>query len=105
MTTSPRPLGATLPPVFPIGLGLMGKSEFYGATDDAQSLATLARALELGVTLFDTANTYGLGHNETLLGRFIDEGGADRRARTQEARSRVHAQIRPVEPEARFLGW
>ena len=81
MTTSPRPLGATLPPVFPIGLGLMGMSEFYGATDDAQSLATLARALELGVTLFDTADTYGLGHNESLLGRFIAEGGADRRAR------------------------
>ena len=76
-----RPLGTALPPIFPIGLGLMGMSEFYGATDDAQSLATLARALELGVTLFDTADTYGLGHNESLLGRFIAEGGADRRAR------------------------
>ena len=79
--TSRRPLGTTLPPVFPIGLGLMGMSEFYGATDDAQSLVTLARALELGVTLFDTADTYGLGHNESLLGRFIAEGGAARRAR------------------------
>ena len=79
--TALRPLGTDLPPVFPIGLGLMGMSEFYGATDDAQSLATLARALELGVTLFDTADTYGLGHNESLLGRFIAEGGAERRAR------------------------
>ncbi|MDR1967381.1 MAG: aldo/keto reductase [Burkholderiaceae bacterium] len=81
MTTFPRPLGAALPPVFPLGLGCMGMSEFYGASDDAQSLATLIRALELGVTLFDTADTYGLGANEELLGRFIAAGGAGRRAR------------------------
>ncbi|QTD45654.1 aldo/keto reductase [Ottowia testudinis] len=76
-----RALGTALPPVFPVGLGLMGMSEFYGASDDAQSLATLARALDLGVTLLDTADTYGLGHNESLLGRFIAQGGAQRRAR------------------------
>ena len=63
-----------------LGLGCMGMSEFYGATDDVQSLATLARALELGVTFLDTADTYGLGHNESLLGRFLKEGGAARRA-------------------------
>jgi aryl-alcohol dehydrogenase-like predicted oxidoreductase len=57
----------------------MGMSEFYGESDDASSLRTLARALELGMTLFDTADTYGLGHNETLLGRFIAEGGTARR--------------------------
>jgi aryl-alcohol dehydrogenase-like predicted oxidoreductase len=62
-----------------LGLGCMGMSEFYGPSDDAESLRTLARALELGVSLFDTADTYGLGHNETLLGRFLDEGGAARR--------------------------
>lgn len=81
MSASPRRLGATLPPVFPIGLGCMGMSEFYGPSDDAQSLATLARALELGVMLYDTADTYGLGANEALLGRFMAEGGAARRAR------------------------
>ncbi|MCA0325627.1 MAG: aldo/keto reductase [Proteobacteria bacterium] len=80
MTPTPRALGAQLPPVFPIGLGCMGMSEFYGPSDDAESLATLAHALERGVALFDTADTYGLGANEALLGRFIAEGGAKRRA-------------------------
>lgn len=54
-----------------IGLGCMGMSEFYGERDDAQSLRTLARAYELGVTQYDTANIYGRGHNETLLASFI----------------------------------
>ncbi|MFS2010099.1 aldo/keto reductase [Azospirillum sp. CT11-132] len=54
-----------------IGLGCMGMSEFYGPTDDAQSLATLERALELGVTHYDTADMYGSGHNESLLARFL----------------------------------
>lgn len=54
-----------------IGLGCMGMSEFYGPTDDAQSLATLERALELGVTHYDTADMYGSGHNERLLARFL----------------------------------
>jgi aryl-alcohol dehydrogenase-like predicted oxidoreductase len=56
-----------------IGLGCMGMSEFYGARDDAVSLQVLARALERGVTLFDTADMYGSGHNEELLGRFLRE--------------------------------
>ena len=54
-----------------LGLGCMGMSEFYGATDDTQSLATLEAAFELGVTLYDTADMYGSGHNEQLLGRFL----------------------------------
>ncbi|MBA5640130.1 aldo/keto reductase [Duganella sp. LX20W] len=54
-----------------LGLGCMGMSEFYGATDDAQSLATLEAAWEAGVTLYDTADAYGFGHNEQLLGRFL----------------------------------
>lgn len=54
-----------------LGLGCMGMSEFYGATDAAQSLATLEAAFAAGVTLFDTADTYGFGHNEQLLGRFL----------------------------------
>ncbi|AKN74821.1 aldo/keto reductase [Streptomyces sp. PBH53] len=53
------------------GLGCMGMSHGYGATDDAQSIATLHRALDLGVTLLDTSDFYGFGHNEELIGRAI----------------------------------
>ncbi|MEU2560644.1 aldo/keto reductase [Streptomyces longispororuber] len=60
------------------GLGCMGMSHAYGSSDDAQSIATIHRALDLGVTLFDTADFYGGGHNEELLGRALS--GA-RRAR------------------------
>src|SRR5512145_1079803 len=56
---------------FPIGLGAMGMSEFYGETDEKQSIQTLHKALELGVNLFDTADMYGSGHNEELLGRAL----------------------------------
>jgi len=66
-----RDLGASRLTVSALGLGCMGMSEFYGPTDDAQSLATLERALELGVTFLDTADMYGSGHNEELLGRFL----------------------------------
>ena len=59
------------------GLGCMGMSEFYGAGDDAESTATIHRALELGVTLLDTADMYGPHVNEQLVGRAI----ADRRDR------------------------
>lgn len=74
-----RKLGQVGPVTSAIGLGCMGMSEFYGESDDGDSLRTLARALELGVSLFDTADTYGFGRNEALLGRFIAEGGAARR--------------------------
>jgi aryl-alcohol dehydrogenase-like predicted oxidoreductase len=54
-----------------IGLGCMGMSEFYGPTDDAESTATIQRALDLGVTMLDTADMYGVGRNEELVGRAI----------------------------------
>jgi aryl-alcohol dehydrogenase-like predicted oxidoreductase len=54
-----------------LGLGCMGMSGGYGPAQDAESLRTLERALELGITLFDTADSYGVGHNETLLGPFV----------------------------------
>ena len=66
-----RPLGRTGTTVSAIGLGCMGMSEFYGPGDDQQSLETLAMALEQGIDMVDTADMYGLGHNEELLGRFL----------------------------------
>lgn len=53
------------------GLGCMGMSEFYGATDDAESLRTLARAVELGITFWDTADVYGPHTNEILVGKAL----------------------------------
>lgn len=74
-----RRLGASGPLTSTLGLGCMGMSEFYGETNDADSLRTLEKALALGITHFDSADTYGLGHNESLLGRFIAQGGSARR--------------------------
>ena len=64
-------LGARGPIVGVQGLGCMGMSEFYGASDDAESLATLEHALDRGVTLIDTADMYGLGKNEELIGPVV----------------------------------
>ncbi|MEU1669479.1 aldo/keto reductase [Streptomyces sparsogenes] len=70
MTTVPtRHLGELA--VSAQGLGCMGMSHGYGAADDAQSIETLRRALDLGVTLLDTSDFYGAGHNEELIGRAI----------------------------------
>ena len=56
-----------------VGLGSMGMSEFYGESDESESLATIARALEIGVNFLDTADMYGKGANERLVGRAIAE--------------------------------
>jgi aryl-alcohol dehydrogenase-like predicted oxidoreductase len=72
-------LGSTGPEVFPLGLGCMGMSGMYGATDDAESVRTIQAAIDRGVTLIDTGDFYGMGHNELLVGRAI----AGRRERVQ----------------------
>jgi aryl-alcohol dehydrogenase-like predicted oxidoreductase len=77
VTTSPSPpaptrsLGRTGLTVSPLGLGCMGMSDFYGARDDDESVATIRRALDLGVTFLDTSDMYGPFTNEQLVGRAI----------------------------------
>ena len=66
-----RLLGKGGPKVSALGLGCMGMSEFYGAGDDAESTRTIHRALELGMTFLDTADMYGAGRNEELVGKAI----------------------------------
>ncbi|MER5737429.1 aldo/keto reductase [Streptomyces sp. NPDC002262] len=66
-----RPLGTTGPAVSALGLGCMGMSALYGEADRAESLATIHAALEAGVTLLDTGDFYGMGHNELLIGEAL----------------------------------
>lgn len=56
-----------------LGLGCMGMSEFYGTPDEPEAIATIQRALDLGVTFLDTADMYGVGHNEELVGEAMSD--------------------------------
>src|SRR6185295_18835514 len=62
-----RRLGSNGPLVSDIGLGCMGMSDFYGPADDTESIATIHAALDAGLTLLDTGDYYGMGHNELLI--------------------------------------
>ena len=76
--TAMRKLGRVGPDVFPLGLGCMGMSDFYGAHDDAESIRTIHHAIERGVNLLDTADIYGPHTNEQLLGRALAGGRRDK---------------------------
>src|SRR5262245_24604608 len=72
MTThKARQLGSHGPRVFPLGLGCMGMSDFYGPANESESVATIHAALDAGITLLDTGDYYAAGHNELLIGRAL----------------------------------
>jgi aryl-alcohol dehydrogenase-like predicted oxidoreductase len=73
-----RPLGVTGPAVSALGLGCMGMSGVYGPTDRQESIATIHAALDAGITLFDTGDFYGMGHNEMLIGEALRGVSRDR---------------------------
>ena len=68
-----RELGRSGLSVSALGLGCMGMSDFYGAGDEGESIATIHRAIELSVSFLDTADIYGMGRNEELVGRAIKD--------------------------------
>ena len=73
-----RNLGTNGPAVSAIGLGCMGMSpDLYGAADEAESIATIHAAIDAGVTLLDTGDFYGMGHNELLIGRALRDRRRD----------------------------
>ncbi|MFE2645438.1 aldo/keto reductase [Streptomyces nigra] len=83
MTMRTRPLGTTGPQVSALGLGCMGMSALYGDADRTESIATIHAALDAGVTLLDTGDFYGMGHNELLIGEALRTAPAQLREKAQ----------------------
>jgi len=96
MAISARSLGHNGPSVSALGLGCMGMSEFYGRADRKAALATIVAAIEAGVTLFDTGDFYGMGHNELLLAEAL---------RDQRDRAFIQVKYGALRaPDGSFLG-
>jgi aryl-alcohol dehydrogenase-like predicted oxidoreductase len=68
-----KTLGSEGPEISPLGLGCMGMSGMYGPADEAESIATIHAALKAGINLLDTGDFYGMGHNEMLIGRALED--------------------------------
>src|SRR5437764_8647291 len=96
MAMEQRALGQQGLQVAALGLGCMGMSDFYGGRDEAEAIATIQRTLDLGISLLDTADMYGVGRNEELVGRAI------RGRRHEVVLATKFGNVRA--PDGRFLG-
>ncbi|MEU9618047.1 aldo/keto reductase [Streptomyces sp. NPDC048155] len=95
MTTPTRTLGSTGPQVSALGLGCMGMSALYGESDRTESIATIHSALDAGITLLDTGDFYGMGHNELLINEALRT--APTAAREQALTSVKFGALRTIE--------